>query len=264
MGAVYHRRFGTGPKHAIFLHCGLAHSGVWRGVADRLGDLLTVDAFDMPGHGRSAPPDTAEGIHDVVTAIARDLLRDSSFLVGHSFGGTVALRLTQELPAQVSGLTLIEPVVMAAAKVSLPDVFDPYHRWAVSIRELVQAGQLHAAAEAFTKVWGGGMPWGKLPPDQQDSFARNMPLICETDRLFLDDHLGVLDPGRLEAVTQDTLLIRGAQSPRLVEGIHQTMVRRMPHARDVVIAGAGHMVPITHPAEVADLIRDQLVAHPVD
>ena len=46
---TYWQVFGGGPRPALFIHCGMAHSGAWRGVAEALSDLATVTAFDMAG-----------------------------------------------------------------------------------------------------------------------------------------------------------------------------------------------------------------------
>ena len=75
---------------------------------------------DRPGHGRSpsaAHPDDAEADGLWVA----NLLGSSSHLVGHSFGGCVALAAAASRPAVVRSLTLIEPA-MHALGVSVPSV----------------------------------------------------------------------------------------------------------------------------------------------
>ena len=75
---------------------------------------------DRPGHGRSpAPgrPDDAEADGELIA----ELLGDSAHLVGHSFGGCVALAAAARRPSAVRSLTLIEPGMQKVA-VSAPEV----------------------------------------------------------------------------------------------------------------------------------------------
>jgi pimeloyl-ACP methyl ester carboxylesterase len=69
---------------------------------------------DRPGHGRSASPgrpDDAELDGELVA----ELLGNSAHLVGHSFGGAVALAAAARRPAAVRSLTLIEPAMALLA-----------------------------------------------------------------------------------------------------------------------------------------------------
>ena len=84
-------------------------------MAKRLGDAPDMLAMDLPGHGRSPDWDRAVDFHDQATAMARAVLPEGAHVVGHSFGATVALRLALE-GAPVRSLTLVEPVLFAAAR----------------------------------------------------------------------------------------------------------------------------------------------------
>src|SRR6056297_3337330 len=88
---VHWRVAGTGGRRAILAHCSLAHSGAWKGVMERLAPRLSMVAFDLPGHGRSADWDGSVPLQDLVVAIARDFrdeAPDPVDLIGHSFGAT--------------------------------------------------------------------------------------------------------------------------------------------------------------------------------
>ena len=51
------------------------------------------------------------------------------------------------------------------------------------------------------------------------------------------------------------LLLSGAQSQEVMPVINAGLARRLSDARCKIIAGAGHMVPITHPEETAAQLR---------
>ena len=56
------------------LHCSLASSDAWRGVARHLGDGLTMTGFDFRGHGKSADWDGAGDYPSICTADAGGFL----------------------------------------------------------------------------------------------------------------------------------------------------------------------------------------------
>lgn len=255
---VHWRRFGSGPDHAVLLHCALAHSGAWSGVAERLGDRLSMIAPDMPGHGRSGSWDQRGDLHDQVTAIARDCLGRGGHVIGHSFGATVALRLAIEDRARVHSVTLIEPVLFAAAGQSRPDILADYLAAAGPFSNALRQGDWADAAAHFLDIWGDGRDWTTLGDRERDLIASQMRVIRETDPCLTQDTAGLLQTGRLEAIACPVLLIRGDRSEPVIRAIHETLLRRIPNAAESVLAGAGHMGPITHPAKVATLIRDHL------
>ncbi|MHA6344710.1 alpha/beta fold hydrolase [Roseivivax sp. CAU 1761] len=257
---IHWRRYGDGPDPALFLHCALAHGGLWRGVAERLGDRLAVAAPDMPGHGRSAPWDGGD-LHDQVTALAASALRPGDHLVGHSFGGTVALRLALGAGPRPASLTLVEPVLFAAARAAEPEVFDAQEAAFRPVWEAAAAGDLERAARDFTALWGDpGAPWEALDAARRQALAAGMPTVAATRDVLHADAKGLLAPGGLERLDLPVLLIRGADSPPVVAAIHRALLARLPAAREVVVPGAGHMVPLTHAGAVAAAIAEQLAA----
>jgi pimeloyl-ACP methyl ester carboxylesterase len=255
---VFVRSFGNGPEPALLLHCALAHSKIWTPLALRLSDRMSMTAPDMPGHGRSAPWDRRSDLHDQVTAIAKDCLGDGGHVIGHSFGATVALRLAREEPDKVRSLTLIEPVLFAAARESDADIFQNYLDSAKSFGAALDQKEWALAAAEFIRIWGDGRPWEKLSEKEKSQFAVQMPFIRETQPCLVEDANGILTEGRPEAIGCPTQLIRGGATEPVIAAIHQTLTRRIPAAVDTVVDGAGHMVPITHPDAVARLIGEMI------
>ncbi len=112
-GAVHITRWGHSGPRVVMVHGsaqgseagGDRHFSVQQRLAERGWQLVVPD---RPGHGRSPPPgrpDDAEADGEWVA----DLLGDGAHLVGHSFGGCVALSAAARRPSAVRSLTLIEP-----------------------------------------------------------------------------------------------------------------------------------------------------------
>lgn len=250
---TYWRYWGGADRRAILIHCGLARSDAWSGLAGILQGRLAMVAFDMPGHGQSGPWDERLDYQLQALRMAAALAEMDApvDLVGHSFGATVALRLAVERPDLVRSLTLIEPVMFAVAETTDPAAYaDHVARTGAYVTAMGQ-GRSEDAARAFIGVWGAGDPLDELPPDRRERLVARMKLIVASEAALYGDCNGLLAPGRLEGVSCPVLLIEGAASPPIVAAIQAGLADRLPDTRRVVVAGAAHMVPITHPAPVA-------------
>jgi pimeloyl-ACP methyl ester carboxylesterase len=87
---------------------------------------------------------------------------------------------------------------------------------------------------------------------------RAIHVVPDTVGFIYEDNAGLLRPGVLDAVRMPTLLMRGSQALPAISAINDGLERRLPNASQIVIEGAGHMAPITHPNEVASAIGDLL------
>ncbi|WGW04806.1 alpha/beta fold hydrolase [Tropicibacter oceani] len=250
--ALHVRRLGTGPMAALALHCGLGTSGMWKGVAGSLDDSVTLTAPDFPGHGRSAPFRDQGDVHDQACDAVRGLFEPGMHLIGHSFGATVALRLALEHPGRAASVSLIEPVFFAAARGR--DGFDAHRAREEAFFGVYQGGDMMQAAQVFHDIWGGGIPWDRFPSAVQKDMARGMPFVAATEPSLWADLHGLLAKGGLEALRCPVTLIRGAQTVPMIALVHGGLMDRLPNAREMVIDGAGHMLSVTHPDQVAQAI----------
>jgi len=241
-------RFGTGPAPVLALHCSLAHGGAFRGLGRALAARATLIAPDLPGHGSGPPwPGPGRGTQ-AAQALAEGLLDRPMHVLGHSWGGVVALRLAAAHSGRVLSLTLLEPVLHAAA------AGRPGHAAEMAaearVRALLAAGEAEAAARAFATVWGGVADWAALAPERRAQLAAGMPMAMGEDAA-INGPGPLLAPGGLEALAVPVLLLEGAESPPVIAEIMEAVAARLPDARRAAIPGAGHMLPVTHPGPVA-------------
>ena len=103
-GSLFGARFGDDPPRVIALHgWGRNHRDF-----DRCLDGLNAVSIDLPGFGASPVPSQAGGAAmyaDLISPIL-DTCKAPVVVVGHSFGGRVAVHLTQRHPAAIGGLVL--------------------------------------------------------------------------------------------------------------------------------------------------------------
>ncbi|MCK0141783.1 alpha/beta hydrolase [Aliiroseovarius sp. F20344] len=262
--ATYWDRLGQGTRDTLFIHCSLAHSGAWRGVRKELEDVLSSLAFDLPGHGRSADWDGQGDYQDAATQVALDLMKrfasGQADLIGHSFGGTIALRVAQIAPDLVRSLTLYEPVLFTTAK-SDPS-YEENHRYMNGVfADAMRAGDRMEAARLFNCQWGSDTAWEALPDRLKADMADRIHLIPAGRSVTHEDVHGQVAPRALEKVQIPVLLMEGEHSPDLVRAVHDRMQARFPNVSRSIIAGAGHMGPISHSKVVAERIRAFLDKH---
>ena len=87
--------FGEGETDVLLFHCTMGSVGAWRGLTQCLSEGYHFTAFDLPGHGKSGAFTGERDFQDLSSAMGRTFLDRPMHLVGHSFGGSVALRLAE-------------------------------------------------------------------------------------------------------------------------------------------------------------------------
>ena len=248
-------RYGAaGPAQVLAIHGLTGHGQRWQTLATRHLPEFSTAAPDLIGHGRStwAAPWTLEAN---VAALAGVLdANRPAVVVGHSFGGAVALALAAAHPDLVSRLVLLDPAVGLDGG------------WMRDIADDMYASPDYTdRAEARAEKANGS--WGEVDP-------------VELDR-ELDEHLINLPNGRVGwRISIPAMLSYWSELARPMvlppNHIPTTLVRATrtapPYATDELIAsladrlGANftllewdcdHMVAQALPAETADLIRRQ-------
>ncbi len=250
------RVMGQGERPALAIHCGLAHSGEWSGAMAHLGDRITLTAFDLPGHGRSGVWDGQGDYPRLCARIAASFVDRPLDLIGHSFGAVTALRLALAAPDAIRTLTLIEPVLFAATRGS--PVWVAHRRASAPFEQAMAEGRREDAARLFTGHWGTGAEWDSMPAEGRRALVERIHLIPASDPALTDDSGRVLRPDGLESLDMPVLIIRGDRSPPIVEAIAEALAARLPDVGIATVPGAAHMLPVTHPKEVAGLIAVNL------
>ncbi|ETD81199.1 alpha/beta fold hydrolase [Rhodobacter capsulatus] len=253
---IFWQSFGRGPRPMLAIHCTLGTSGLWGPVLEPLGETVTATSFDQPGHGQSADW-SAEGAEPgafqrLVTQIAASFIDRPLDLVGHSFGASVALRLAVAAPEAIRSLTLIEPVLFKAVEGSADWVALRGHQ--DHFEALIAAGDHDTAARGFMGAWGAGVPWEDLPAHHRARFAAQMPMVGNISSANFTDPGQIWRQDGIEAIDAPVMILHGDQSPAIVPPVCETIAARLSDVGVACIPGGGHMLPVTHAAQVRDLI----------
>lgn len=110
---VHVERVGSGPR-VVFVHGSMRHGSVPFEPLRELADQYTLEFIDRRGFGQSIPREYGVDF-DLDAEDVADVLGDGAHLVGHSYGGIVAILTTSRRPEAVRSLTVIEPPFFALA-----------------------------------------------------------------------------------------------------------------------------------------------------
>ena len=248
-----HRYGPTRPPQILAVHGLTGHGLRWQTLATKHLPELAILAPDLIGHGRSswaAPWSIDANVDALATLIDAD---GPVVVVGHSFGGAIALNLAAARPDLVSALVLLDPAVGLDGG-WMRDIAD----------DMFASPDYTDRAEARAEKVNGS--WGEVDSDELDR--------------ELDEHLIDLPNGRAgwrlsipAMLSYWSELARPIRLPR--NGIPITLVLATktdpPYVSDELLAAlrersdftllefdCDHMVPQARPADTAAVIRKQL------
>jgi pimeloyl-ACP methyl ester carboxylesterase len=255
-GSVGYFAVGDGEP-ILLLHCTGSSSRQWYALAEALQTRFQVIAPDLCGYGQTSHwPGTgrfslAKEVA-LVTALI-DHFGKPMHVVGHSYGGAVALQIARRCPECLTSLTLIEPAAFHLLLDGDDDdelAFEEIMSIGASIARAVGCGDYLKAMRQFLDYWCEGS-WAALPSPQRAALA-----AC-IGKVTLDFWATLNEPTRLEDFTGidiPTLVLSGACSPRPARRICAHLARTLPRAEFWTIEDAGHMLPTTHLADLASML----------
>lgn len=249
---------GTGEP-IVFIHGALMAKTFETLVRDPALAPYRRITYHRRGYGKSPHVDHgmtfAEHAADCATLL-RELGIERAHIVGHSFGGSVALQLALDTPAVVATLTVMEPVLFVGATAAgyRAAIADNHRRYR-------EAGALVAVDEFLDPRFGPG--WRNridpaLPVEAVENagfcFEHEMPAavpVSERD---------------LPRIGHPVLAVLGEYSNALWARFGETydvLLSSLPDVRGVVLPRATHALQLENPADVATAIADHVARHPI-
>ncbi|KQW49795.1 MULTISPECIES: alpha/beta fold hydrolase [unclassified Roseateles] len=248
----------------VCLHSSAASGRQWRRLMADGGAAWQWHAPDLYGHG--GRPDWPELMPSQLGVEANGVLAGLPFgaeqdfhLVGHSYGGAVALQIALQQPQRVLSLTLYEPV--AFGLLPSPGADEP--AWseitevATTLADALDRGDDFGAARGFCAYWQGRDVWPEMDVGQQLRVAEAMPTVR---RHFESLMSARWTDSQLDLLRMPVELICGSATRASARRVAQTLTARLPRVTLQMLEGAGHMAPMTEAGRVNALILQSLGA----
>jgi pimeloyl-ACP methyl ester carboxylesterase len=230
----------------VLLHSSASSARQWDALAGALADRYRVHAIDLHGHGHGPAwrgPGPLRLEHDALLAARILAEAGSAHVVGHSYGGAVALKLASLQPTAVRSVVAFEPTLFRI----LIDEDD----WALPARDIrfaadvirafVHAGSSAEAARHFVDFWSGRGQYDRMPAARQRSVAERMTtVLAHFEALFAEP----LTCATLRQVAMPRLFLTGAETVATTRYLGEVLRRRVPAAVHETLPGMAHMGPI--------------------
>lgn len=253
--AVHERGQG---EPVVLVHSGGFSARQWRKLSEQLSSTHRALAPDLLGYGASSPWPLGVPFHLRQDLAALETLLDdlggAAHLVGHSYGGLLALKLALSSPQKVRSLALFEPVAFAV----LDEPSDADFRAALVLIQDDYRPDAQGADDdwlgQFVEWWNGPGAWKALSDDARASFrAVGWKVFQEVLSIGAD----ATSRATFAAISAPTLLLGGERTHATERRVIEKLAATLPHAKLEVLAGMGHMGPITH----AVLVNEAIATH---
>ncbi len=186
---------------------------------------------------------------------------ERTHVVGHSFGGAVALQLAMDSPEAVHSLALLEPALFA------PETGEAY-------RAALAQGE-HRFRDLPTDVAVDGFLEARLGPGYRVALEHGLPgafaQAVEGARPTFELDLPALrawelDEGEVRQLTLPVMNVIGSESEALwgrFGEVYRLVASWMPQAEGFVLPGAAHFHTIQNPRGMAEALSDFWQRHPI-
>ena len=236
---------GSGEP-VVLLHCSASTKRQWRPLIGELKGQYRVFAMDLYGYGETPFPESPEGFHlgrevELVEQVL-ELAGTPAHLVGHSYGGAVALKTALRHPERVRSATVHEPSLFSLLRIHGQE--EPWREirgLCDGIEEHVRSGSNDLAAELFIDYFSVAGTWAAMTESRKAPLEHVTPkVVLDFTALFADEE-SVETYAGLRMPVQVTV---GTTSPAPSRAVAELLASVLGPAR--VLEAAGHMAPTTH------------------
>lgn len=235
----------SGPERApvvVLVHGSMDRCAGLARVARRLGHLRVV-RYDRRGYGRSRPHHSPFGMDQQVADLLDVLGGRKAVLVGHSYGGNIAMATAARHPQSVRAVGMYE------APLSWLDWWPSSTAGTRAVADS-QVGGTEAAGEQFLRRMLGNRRWERLPErTKHDRRAEGVALVGE-----LSD-LSASPPWLPSAIHVPVVVGCGELSRAHHRRAAMWIVEHVAGAELVEFADAHHGAHLSHPAEFAAFVE---------
>ncbi|MFZ0890621.1 MAG: alpha/beta hydrolase [Candidatus Binataceae bacterium] len=214
------------------------------------------------GFGASTHPQPPVSIPDQAAdcmALMRRLGVSRAHVVGHSYGGAIAIQLALDFPDALQSLVLLEPALMGA----VPDNGEFLQGFVTGPLAEYRKGDKRGAMALFLELVGGPN-WRRIIDSLAGAFEM---AVADADNFFMVESPAIQEWSftRQDAarIRQPVLAVVGADTIRIFHDVHKLVLSWFPQAQPFELAKAGHFLQMENPRPLSEAIARFLREHPI-
>jgi pimeloyl-ACP methyl ester carboxylesterase len=240
----------------VLLHSSMSSKKQWRELIQRMSGSYRLIAIDLYGYGDTPSPAAGhfaleDEVRLVQSVLESALQANERFhLVGHSYGGVIALELMQGQPARVRSLSLFEPIPFHLLPAGDPVVAD-MRAVQGDVEASLRKDDAGSGVASFVDYWSGPGTFARMPEERRATLCRQLSKMAMELRAVA----GATTPAEsYRRIAAPTCLMGGRESPPAARLALAVLADLIPQAQQCQVA-AGHLAPATHPALVNPIIE---------
>ena len=246
----------------VLIHSSVSANRQWRALTEALTDRYRVLAINLFGYGETTTwpgtaPQSLYAQAQLVIGLCEEL-GAPLHIVGHSFGGSVALKAAGILGPRVGSLILLEPNPFYLLKQSgRTDAFLESRSLRDHVKCYGALGDWSTVAERFADYWLGDGSWSTMPEKRRAAFADALPPNFYEWDAVMEEETTI---EKWKGLTARTLVVSDADTRLPIREIVALFAKTCPHWTFHTIPEGGHMAPLTRPELINPVVRQFLDA----
>jgi pimeloyl-ACP methyl ester carboxylesterase len=248
----------SGPVITL-LHAGVADRRSWISLVPEFKNFAVVHAYDRRGFGESLAGNTPFTHLEDLLAVLDHLQIASTWLVGSSAGGKLALECALDAPHRINGIVLISPAVGGAPPTRDEDVDPETEEIDELITRAEELGDIGEVNRLEVRLWLDG------PREREgrvSGAARDLVYDMNATALanfVAENSDNAFDAwSRLGELSMPTTVVCGNLDATHIVRRSEVVGTRIRGANHVSLEGVAHLPYLEKPALIGALIRDSI------
>lgn len=238
------------------LHSSMSSGRQWQGLKLALKTNYQVLNPDLIGYGTNTSsypsPMRLADEANLLWPLLDGKPVGSVILVGHSFGGALALHMARTRPELFKAVVLFEPVAFHLLKTAEPALYQEVQQLSLQMHQL----PAEDAAALFIDYWQGQGYFTELPHLMRQKLTQQVGKVSADFEALSDEPATLHD---YVAIQCPVLLLSGEQSQLSAKRLARLLAEALPQTKFQTVK-TGHMGPVTH-AELVNAVVLQFIQH---
>jgi len=246
-GTIYYETRGQGLP-LVLIHAGFLDSRMWDPQFDLYSKTYKVIRYDVRGFGKSSKAFEKFADIDDLQSLLQHLKIDKAHVVGLSNGGRIAIDFTTNHPEMVNGLVLVGSGCSGYKDTpEEAEVWKDFEKQMAPQQEFVKQGKLAEAAMIDVETWA----CAQSPESRRKiiSMALDNAHVAADDPWQFQTHPSPRGYDRLAEISSPTLVIVGERDVKGMRSISETIHKKIPQSKYLLVRGADHIVNLSRTEE---------------